>query len=171
MKSPSRMIQPLHPDQKMGFLGWSVVTILFIGGIILAISSVEWRWAFGGFVAFCVVLGFVSQRQQKCLEKVRRDDSICSFARKLPARDHDTWIVRAVYEGLAKDRGVGIRPEDRLGEDLLFLPEDLEELTVEIAKRAGRTMTHAEQNPLANQVATVQDLISFLEHQPRMQRA
>ena len=104
------------------------------------------------------------------MQRERAGDSICTFARNLPARDHDTWVVRAVYEGLSKDRGHGIRPDDRLEEDLLFLPEDIEDLTVDVATRARRSMDRAGQNPLTNRVVTVLDLINFLEHQPKIGR-
>jgi len=165
------MMEPLATPQKLGVVGWAVIIVLLSLLVALLISSAEWRWAVGATVALVGVLGIISRKQGQRLEIERESDSICRFARLLPARDHDTWIVRAVYEGLASDRGVGIRPSDRLEEDLLFVPEDVEDLVLDIAKRARRSMNDAGQNPLANRVVTVIDLVNFLEHQPKTGRA
>ena len=171
MKTPSRMMEPLRTDQKIGAVGWSVAIVLLGVVTVLVIYSPEWRLAFGLLGVAVVVLGIVSHIHSKRMQRERAGDSICTFARNLPARDHDTWVVRAVYEGLSKDRGHGIRPDDRLEEDLLFLPEDIEDLTVDVATRARRSMDRAGQNPLTNRVVTVLDLINFLEHQPKNGRA
>lgn len=171
MKTPSRMMEPLATPTKLGVVNWTVIIVLLFVVIGLLIYSVEWRWALGATVAVVGVLGIICRKQWQRLEIERESDSICRFARLLPARDHDTWVVRAVYEGLASDRGFGIRPSDRLEEDLLFVPEDVEDLVLDIAKRARRSMNDAGQNPLANRVVTVLDLINFLGHQPRIGRA
>jgi len=164
-------MEPLPAAGKIGVVGWCVAMI-FLGGIAgLVIYSPEWRLAVCVLAPIVTVVGIVSHIHAKRLERERSGDSICTFARSLPVREHDTWIVRAVYEGLSNDRGHGIRPEDRLEEDLLFLPEDIEDLATDIATRARRSMTQADQNPLANRVVTVLDLIKFLEHQPKIGRA
>ena len=119
MKTPSRMMVPLATPQKLGVIGWAVIIVLLSLLVALLIYSPEWRWGVGAIVALIGVLGIISRKQWQRLEIERESDSICRFARLLPARDHDTWIVRAVYEGLASDRGFGIRPSDRLEEDLL----------------------------------------------------
>jgi len=170
MKTPSRMMKPLATPKKLGVIGWAVIIVLLSVPVALLIHSAEWRWAMGAAVALVGVLGIISRKQWRQIEIERESDSICSFARLLPARAHDTWIVRAVYEGLASDRGFGIRPSDRLEEDLLFVPEDVEDLVLDIAKRARRSMNDAGQNPLANRVVTVLDVMNFLEHQPRIGR-
>jgi hypothetical protein len=164
-------MEPLATPQKLGVVGWAVIIVLLSLLVALLISSAEWRWAVGATVALVGVLGIIWRRQWRQLEIERESDSICRFARLLPARDHDTWVVRAVYEGLASDRGFGIRPSDRLEEDLLFVPEDVEDLVLDIAKRARRSLNAAGRNPLANRVVTVLDLVNFLEHQPKTGRA
>ncbi len=168
MKTPSRMMEPVATPKKLGVLGWAVIFGLLSALVALLIHSEEWRWGTGAAIALVGVFGIISRKQWRQIEIERESDSICSFARLLPARDHDTWIVRAVYEGLASDRGIGIRPTDRLEDDLLFVPEDVDDLVLDIAKRARRSMNDAGQNPLANRVVTVLDLIKFLEHQPRI---
>lgn len=161
-------MKPLPTPEKLGvsgMVGTAVILLILTG---LMVSSIEWRWAVGGFVAVSGIWGMIGYRESERLQKVRADDSICRFARSLPAQEHDTWIVRAVYEGISRDTGFGIRPLDRLEEDLHFLPEDFEELAHEIAARALRSMDHLEQNPLTNRVVTVRDLIQFLEGQPEL---
>lgn len=161
-------MEPLAMPEKFGVFGMIAIVVILLVFTGLVIFSSEWRWVIGSLVTVFGTLAMISHRQWKRLEKERAGDSICRFARTLPARDHDTWIVRAVYEGLSSDRGFGIRPLDRLEEDLLFLPEDFEELACDIAKRARRSMKPAEQNPLTNRVVTVLDLIQFLEGQPEL---
>ncbi len=171
MKTPSRTMEPLPTDQKMSVVGWFFIIIVVGVMTVLAIYSPEWRLVFSCLGVAIIVVGMVSHSRTRRLERERSGDSICTFAKTLPAREHDTLIVRAVYEGLSIDRGHAIRPEDSLEEDLLFLPEDLEELAADIATRARRSMTHADKNPLANRVVTVLDLINFLEQQPKIGRA
>ena len=165
------MMEPLPIPAKLGVVGWSVITILLSVLVGFLIYSAEWRWALGTTVALAVILGIISRRQWRQIASERESDSICRFARLLPAQDHDTWVVRAVYEGLSSDRGFGIRPSDRLEEDLLFVPEDVEDLVLDIAKRARRSMIEVAQNPLTSRVVTVFELITFLELQPRIGRA
>jgi len=88
----------------------------------------------------------------------------------LPAKHHDTWVVRAVYEGIAQECGVSIRPSDRLEKDLGYLDEDLDDLVREIAARAGRNIDVTQANPHFGKVVTVEDLVLFIEHQPSSQR-
>jgi hypothetical protein len=97
----------------------------------------------------------------------RKSESICTFARALFARKHDTWIVRSVYEELSEMCGLPIRPADHLERDLGFVPEDLEDCVEEVSRRAGRSLVATEKNPMFDRVTTVADLVAFLEHQPR----
>ena len=60
MKTPSRMMEPLRTDQKIGAVGWSVAIVLLGVVTVLVIYSPEWRLAFGLLGVAVVVLGIVS---------------------------------------------------------------------------------------------------------------
>lgn len=123
-------------------------------------------WLFTLLSTALVILFFLSWRHWRKLKLERTQDSICTFTRLLPAKQHDTWVVRAVYENISQERGVSIRPTDRLEKDLGYDPDDLDDIIREIAVRATRDLSSTEANPLYGKVVTVADLIRFLEHQP-----
>lgn len=124
---------------------------IFIGSILLGINHTK-KWT-----------------NQMLME--RAGESICTFARSLPARSHDTKIVRVVYESLHKTLSVPLRPHDELEETLKMDPWDIEDFVVEMAESSGKSMDGWEANPLAGQVITVADLIRFLEMQPSVKSA
>jgi len=162
---------PLPQQGPISLRGWVIITALIAGLVCLATYSIEWRIALGCIaVAIGVLLAF-GHRDSVRRSRERATDSICTFARAIPARKHDTWVVRAVYEGIADDRGFPILPSDSLEDDLGFLPEDIEDLIPMIATRAGRSMNGIESNPLCGEVRTVLDLILFLERQPKTPNA
>ncbi len=173
MKAPSRRMSPLPMLEPMGRIGFAVLGALalaFVGSALwLVHANPEIRWIVGAVVLLLAVGFFWSDRRWRRKKQERRSDSICTFARSLPARTHDTWVVRAVYEELSRDRGIGIRPTDRWKTDLAFDPEDFDECVVEIAKRSRRSLANNEGNPWYGRVRTVADLISFLEHQPKIE--
>ena len=47
--------------------------------------------------------------------------------------------------------------------------EDLEDIALEIARRARRSFENFEQNPLYGKVKTVGDLVSFVNRQPLLE--
>ena len=155
---PPRVPTTLHP-------AWLVVP-----GVALAGAAILFP-AFGLVLAVGAgVYAWFARRSLLHWRKVRTErsgDSICAFSRALPARGHDTWIVRAVYEELSRDRDVPVRPGDRLEQDLGFLWEDFEICLEEIARRAGRSLARCEDNPLYGCVYTVADVVAFLERQPK----
>lgn len=169
MKTPSRAMAPLPQQGPITIKGWIIIGTLVAELITLAIVSIEWRIALGCIAGFMGILLAFGHRDSVRRSRERATESICTFARAVPAREHDTWVVRGVYEGLADDRGFPIRPGDSLEDDLRFLPEDFEDLVPMIATRAGRSMNGVESNPLCGEVRTVRDLILFLEQQPRIQ--
>lgn len=110
-------------------------------------------------------------RRLAALAAVRPGESICSFARALPVRDLDTWVVRATFEQLQAHlpglhAAFPVRPSDRLVADLGIDPDDLEDIAFQVATRAGRSMDGGPANPYYNKVTTVEDLINFLCAQP-----
>lgn len=172
MTTPSRMMPPRKDSKLIGPVG---LTVLFaiVGGLIVwflwaAFTVPVFTWIIGPFVVTYGLFMLRSERHWVRMKAERKNESICAFARMLPARKHDTWVVRAVYEELSSDRQVAIRPTDRLEMDLGFLPEDLEDCVTKIARRAGRALAITGKNPLYGRVVTVKDIISFLECQPEV---
>lgn len=159
---------------KWGRLVAYVVLACFIGGY----ASLVWHWPFLTILATAVVVAattIVNRRHRRRLARLaesRPDESICTFVRALPIRELDTWVVRATFESLRQHlRGMHdafpLRPSDLLVHDLRMDPEDLEDLVIEIAGRAGRNLKGAKANPYFDRVVTVEDLINFLCAQPR----
>jgi|GEM_PF-2261449 len=157
---------------------WILVIVILgimLGGIIGGLVNPSTRTTLSillvGFAAV-IIWGVVDQR--KWTERMRAEragESICTFARSLPARNHDTKIVRVVYEELYKVLSIPLRPQDECEETLKMDPEDVEDLVVEMAESSGKSMDGWEANPLARQVITVADLIRFLEMQPSVKSA
>ena len=171
MITPSRMMPPRTSPKFVGSAGLTVLLVI-VGGLIgwflwAAFTVPVFTWIIGPFAVIYGLLMLRSERHWTRMKAERENESICEFARRLPARKHDTWIVRAVYEELSGDRQIAIRPTDRLERDLGFVPEDLEDCVTESARRAGRSLVASEKNPLFGRVVTVEDVVSFLECQPR----
>ena len=150
------------------WVGWVFLSIF--GGALaycvlaLILHSVWTALGFGLFVAAIAVSSAVTIRKIKRLRESRQGDSICTFARSLPIRDLDTWVVRATYEELAIYMGSEKEPfpvhaSDRLKEDLDIDGEELWEIVVAIAKRSGRTLDDVDKNPICPKMKTVEDLI------------
>jgi hypothetical protein len=114
------------------------------------------------------------RRHLAAMAASREDEGICSFVRALPIRGLDTWVVRATFEEIQGylqhgPQGFPLRPSDRLVEDLDIDPEDLEDIAVTIADRAGRTWEGYQANPHYAGMTTAEDLIEFLSAQPKAQ--
>ncbi len=161
--------------KEAGWAGW-VVVALFAGAVITflvwaTLEAPALTWVFGPAAALYGLLMIRSHRYWRAIKQQRRAETICTFARALPARGRDTWIVRAVYEELSFDRGVSVRPADRLERDLGFLPEDISICLERAAARVGRSAIATEKNPLFGRVSTVADAVAFLEFQPTAESA
>ena len=126
------------------------------------------RWVLGATVVLLALLTVIDRLRLKRIREKRKDESICTFARSLPARDHDTWVVRAVYEEVSRHVQAPIRPSDDIVRFWGFHDEDLDDAAVRIAHRAGRSMSDTDKNPLYGKVRTAADMIAFLEHQPKL---
>lgn len=146
---------------------WLVLAAIAAVGLWLLYANPPLRWALVGFSALVAVSAYFGRRYFKRLEEERKEESICSFARALPAREHDTWVVRAVYEEVSRFVRVPIRPSDDLEKDLPMDPHDRDDLAFEIARRAGRSMEDTQKNPLFDRVKTVADIVAFFENQKR----
>lgn len=177
MVRPSRFMPQWAPQET----NWQRVTAYAVLACLVAgYAFLVWRWpmptmaAGGAFVAATVVYDRRERRRLAALAGSRRDESICSFIRALPIRELDTWVVRATFEQLQHHLSdlhetFPLRPSDRLVNDLRMDPDDLEDVVIEIAGRAGRSFDGCRTNPYFDKVETVGDLIAFLCAQPRVQ--
>ena len=164
MKPPSRTMEPSKSYSTVGYTPLFIVGLAILAAIYFLSGSLLLTAIIFGFFALLQLIGL---KWEKTKKEERKEDSICSFSRALPAKEHDTWVVRAVYEELARDRGFPIRPTDRLDEDLRFDDDDLDELAEEVARRSRRSLDQIEKNPLYKKVFTVSDMIDFFENQPK----
>ena len=158
---------PRAIPKQPGVWAWLFLAAFAASLAWLIYSNVGARWAAGALAVYGTVATLLGRRHFARLKAERNEGSIGAFAHALPARDHDTWVVRAVFEELSALGRVPVRPDDDLKKDLKIDPEDLDDAIVEIARRAGRSMDDAKKNPMADRVVTVADLILFFEHQPK----
>ncbi len=163
---PSRSMPP-PSEPKASFWAWLAITVFIAGYAYLYLRHPAARWIIGGAVLFGAVVSIFAHRRFKRLKEERKEESICTFARALPARDHDTWVVRAVYEELAGMVPVPLRPLDLLDKDLGIDGLDLEDAAREISHRCGRSLIDTKKNPMWDRVKTVADVVLFFENQPR----
>jgi hypothetical protein len=155
-----------HPA-KMTIWHWLLLAAIAAVGAWLLYANAPLRWALGGFCVLLAIGSFFGRRYFERLKEERKNESICTFARSLPARKHDTWVVRAVYEELTRLVRVPVRPADDLSRDLRLHPDDRDDAAFVIAQRAGRSMDDPQKNPLFDRVRTVADMVEFFEHQKK----
>ncbi|MEL6614741.1 MAG: hypothetical protein AAFQ43_03335 [Bacteroidota bacterium] len=165
----SRSMPPLDSDS--GPLPFELILVL----VALAVTLIGLAIAFPVFAAILAArygaAALYNNWHLARLRKGREGESICTFARAFDLRQIDPWIVRAVWDALqpyvgSKKRDFPIRPSDDITRDLCVDPEDGDELVASCAKRAGRSMEDAEQNPLFGSIWTVEDFVRFLNAQP-----
>lgn len=175
MRTPSRRMPDSEPERPPVLLRYRLFAITASGGMLLAI------WLKPILLMGLVTLAFLGvaehftrSRHIKRLAEKRRGESICQFARTFPRREVNTWVIRAVYEALhdylgrriahtsrrssAKGpacgwRGPLPRPAPPHRSAMRPLPE-------------GTGL-----NPWFGKVHRVQDLVRFLDHQPRLASA
>ena len=112
------------------------------------------------------------------LADARVGEDIGTFARAFDRRapEFDPWVVRAVWDALqqhveARGRHVPLRPSDQLVAHLDIDADDLEDVAVEAATRAGRNSSDWRANPVNRPVETVADLVRLVALQPRVAAA
>lgn len=172
-KTASRFMPPVavHPP-----LRWSARCFLAV--MAVAFMAVFWTHpvAVGGSLLALGSLGAVlSRREALRLARMAQDragESICQFVRSIDCRRVDTWVVRAVYEELQRSLSVAVavplRVTDHLQRDLRLDADDLDDLVVDMAQRARRSLADSSANPLFGKVTTVGELVEFLQAQPRL---
>ncbi len=172
MNLPSRTM-PAAPIHKMRWWGWLILAAMLSG---LAF----WMCRQPYLIPFAIVIGVLVRvqarseaRRRKLMSESRYTEAICDFARSFD-RQTDTWIIRAVYEEMSRFLAVDghplpVRRDDRWKEDLKIDYEDLDDLLRDIAYRARRSIDDSDKNPVYGKVLTVGDVVTFFQHQPRLE--
>ena len=163
----------MQPQRRMSMVAWLVVTA-FVGLCVWGVRYITGSWigtgsVFGGLSLICWRASVVHSQRFSELAAIRRSESICDFARSFDRRSTDTVVIRSVYETVQEQMGgslVPLRAADRLFEDLDLDGDDLDDIAVDAAALAGRSLDSTDSNPLYGRVATVRDLVEFLRHQP-----
>ena len=150
----------------------------FLAVMAVAFMAVFWTHSVavgGSLLALGSLVAVLSRREALRLARMaqsRAGESICQFARSIDCRRVDTWVVRAVYEELQRSlslaMAVPLRMTDHLQHDLRLDADDLDDLVVDMAQRARRSLADTSANPLFGKVTTVGDLVEFLQAQPRL---
>jgi hypothetical protein len=167
MKIPSRQMAPLPAPQKTTVMAWIVAAAILGPFAWLAAASPPLRWVIVGSWTLLGAFMLFRFRWLKRVREERKMESIGTFSRDLPARAHDTWVVRATYEEISSYIDAPIRPSDKVAKFWGIDGDDLDDAIVRIARRAGRSLADVEKNPLSGRVITVADVIAFVEHQPK----
>jgi hypothetical protein len=173
MKKLSRWIppRPIHKTPIWGHL----ITILLLLGTGYGFYKIPTLLLVALFVVFLFWQHAEKHRySMRTWAQSHSGENICSFVRAFDFRHIDTWILRAVYEELSMylevdGRPFPVRADDHWEEDLHIDPADMElDIFPDIAHRACRSLEHTEKNPFYDRVKTLRDLVSFLEHQPKL---
>lgn len=171
MRKASRFMPPILPSP----VRWPGRCFLALIGVVLFCSLWAYPFAVGG-AAFVLGSLVAAQGRRDAMRMARmaqdrEGESVCQFARSIDCRRVDTWVVRAVYEELQRilpgTVPVPLRVTDHLQRDLQLGADDLDDLIVDMAQRTSRGLAHTSANPLFGKVATVGDLVEFLNGQPR----
>ena len=139
-------------------------SILKPGWVGLAIVAVV---AWGGLSTLA------ANRKVRRMRGMRVGHDIGTFARMLPIRALDTWVVRATYDEIAAHIGSDanpfpVHPSDRLKADLGIDDENLCDIIFRIADRSARTTDDIDKNPYIAQIKTVGDVIQAVMWQQQI---
>ncbi len=156
---------PARPDQTMGPGASCAAMGLFLA--LLALPGLAWWPLAFVFPAIFILGNLIGWHADKREAERRRGESICDFARSFDCRAIDPWIIRAVYEEFSDS--YPIRANDHFLKDLRVDEEDFEDSIESIAKRIGRKLESPEPEQAREEVglATVRDLVQFLQKQPK----
>jgi hypothetical protein len=165
----SRRKLPPRPADRVVSVWWLIVVPALVAVACWLIHFSATVFIFG-FITVLLSVAIIEGRFQLVRERrvaaERSGESTCSFARGFDFRHTDTAVMRAVYEEVQPFVQFPIRPSDRLIEDLHIDEEDLIlDAVPAIARRLGRTLEGAENNPRYERVYTVADLVHFMEAQ------
>jgi hypothetical protein len=177
MRKPSRLMPRWNPPKTspIGRFLLFFFLALLVYFVYLSFSSHPFLSSLGlSFILFSTGLShFRSQRKLRRWAKERGGESLCNFAREFNTREVDTWVIRAVYEQIQEYLKplypqFPIRASDPLLYGLIEDSDDLDlSLALEIAERTGRSLEEGlSENPYAQKVFTVRDLVLFFNAQP-----
>lgn len=154
-------------QRRAGPIGTAVGVVFcaaLLGGVMWLLTLVWWPLCLA--LVTLVAAGWVAgHRRVQRIAATRSGESICEFARSFERRQVDPWVIRATYEQLVTTCGFPVRADDHLEQNLWIGDEDLDFEVIDIAKRSGRSLDRAEVNPLFGKIATVRDLVLFLNDQ------
>jgi hypothetical protein len=170
MRIPSRRIA--KPLRRGTLLGRIVAWMLLFAMLGLYVYELWYHpFVVGSGSAVVIAVGVRNKRRMRRhlanLAQARHGESICEFSRAFDTRNTDTWVIRAVYEQLQQQlRWVcpdfPVRPTDRLIEDLMLDPDDIDmDVFSDVKLRTGRSLRALKVNPFYGRVKTVQDLVAF----------
>lgn len=173
MRPASRFMPPVQSPRPLPWLGRVFLAMAACGLLwIVWAHPVAVGAAAVALWALAAAAGHIHAQRFTRMALQRPGESLCQFARALDCRTVDTWVVRAVYEELQRYLPgavpLPLRITDHLQHDLRLDAEDLDEVILDMAQRAGRDLTNTSSNPLYDKVITVGDLVHFLNAQPRL---
>ncbi|GAB1257891.1 hypothetical protein NBRC116494_23930 [Aurantivibrio plasticivorans] len=106
----------------------------------------------------------------KALRDIRHDLGVDDLQRALAAKGVEEDIVRKVYDLLQQhipcEHEVPLQLSDKLHKDL-HLDDDVD-LIEEAAQATGRSLSRPKRSPYYGKVTTVENLILFLNYQPKL---
>ena len=154
------------------YSGYVVAGAFGLGFLLLFMWVAEFRYVVMCLLAFGLARHVSENRRLRNLARTRSNESLCTFVRAFRRAERDPYILRATWDALEPHRRYSggtfpLRPTDRFKTELRVLPEDLDYLGEEVAKRAGRSLRETQRNPYYDRVHTVGDFVAFLVHQPR----
>jgi hypothetical protein len=170
MPSFSRWM-PSRPRPATSPIAYLGLTFLAVGLLAAAIFSTGGRVVLG-IVLLIALHRIWDDRRLRRLAMTRPGESICTFARGFDRRKTDFWVVRAVYDELRpycifRGGRFPVRRTDSLTDDLYIDGDDLEGIARDATVRVGRLFENLEANPWHGRVATVGDMVAFVQHQPK----
>ena len=176
MKNFSRHMPKSAARGELTATGW--IFLMFLAGLLvytifeLLFHPTWFTLAVAIIVLYIAVAIHMDIRKRNRLREARAGHSICTFARALPMRELDPWVVRATYEELGRSLGsekdpFPVLPSDRLQKDYTMDEEDFEDILYDILQRAGRSLENIENNPMLQKVVTVEDLIRAIQWQAK----
>ncbi|MFN8391487.1 MAG: hypothetical protein U0136_14460 [Bdellovibrionota bacterium] len=176
MRKASRFMPPYHapePTAAGKLFGYATLATIGTGLLFLVCSKPLILPSIGLFILAGYLSHLQIERRSRRLARDRSGESIETFAKSFDYRTIDTWIIRATWDAFRplckfSEGYVPLRADDHIEKDIMIGGTDLDDVFIEIATRAGRSLEDGEDNPFYDKVHTVRDLVMFLHHQPWM---
>jgi hypothetical protein len=171
MRTPSRLMPPYEAVEPLSSrvigYGFLLFITLYLGYLLYTFPWIT--LSFFAFIALASLFHDNDATHLRMLQSQRSGENIGTFAFSLPYRKIDTWIIRAVYEEINHELFVElpIRASDSLNQDLRLDDESLYWIMERVMRRVGISEEGMENNPYYNKITTVENLILFLNAQPK----